>query len=689
MGHKAHPIGLRLGIHRKWKSNWFFESKNYTKFLHLNLNIEKFFQGFFYFFKINKSLVLKTQLIKLANNELFIIIYYYRFRKKIEKTLKLKKKKKVLFFWKKILEVYFKKKNMKKNIFKQQFEKKNALYFLNNFKKINIKNNNKIIILKKNLKKKKSTYCLKKIIQFKKILWLFFIFNIYFFQNLKYKWFLKFKYFLKKNTQILLKKYNSFFRQYILKNLKKLWKIKKFKLKKKIYIYFFNLNKIHTYFNKKKTLIKKHLNFAKTKHYRIIVGNQHKIWNFEKNKFKKPFYRTIIILKNKKTKTVSIYLRKVDWKIEKNIFLKKYNNNFNQVKFILKKLHKRFNKLLFSLLLKKKLEKKPILLKSKKILIKNPILKIKKFLTKITNLKINLIFINALSFAKFFYFFNSNLKEKNKKKEKFNVFKIQQFMVNRYKYDAIFIKDFVYLAFLSVFFKNPVYLVSFIGEQFKRLPKNRKQFKLLKFITQTLKIFCQQRTEIVGFKLQIKGRLNRRNRKHKWVFSRGILPLQTYSTRVEYGYSKGFTRRGIIGIKVWYLYNKQFKNIFKLKILQYLHYSKYKKTLFKFIFKKSSNVTLYSKNLIIKNLLQNITLKKKNFLNKKINNFEENCDFFSQIEFQHLIYPSLNNAQNNFKLYKKKYINNNFSQEHSKKFNKIKSKRNSKNILSKFSNHKQ
>ena len=61
MGHKTNPIGLRLGIYRKWNSNWFVNSKNYPKFLHLNLNIEKFFQGFLYFYSI-KTLLLNCQL---------------------------------------------------------------------------------------------------------------------------------------------------------------------------------------------------------------------------------------------------------------------------------------------------------------------------------------------------------------------------------------------------------------------------------------------------------------------------------------------------------------------------------------------------------------------------------------------------------------------------------------------------
>ena len=99
--------------------------------------------------------------------------------------------------------------------------------------------------------------------------------------------------------------------------------------------------------------------------------------------------------------------------------------------------------------------------------------------------------------------------------QRYNVLQIQRYMTNRFKYDAIFIKDFIYLAFLGALLKNPQCLVQFIAVQFKRLPKNRKQFRLLNFINQTLQIFCQQRKEIFGIKLQITGRLNRRNRTHR------------------------------------------------------------------------------------------------------------------------------------------------------------------------------
>jgi len=84
MGHKAHPIGLRLGVHRKWKSNWYFDSKNYPKFLHLNFDIEKYFKGFLYFYPI-KTLLVNCQIVKLPSNHIFIFIFFYRLRKRFKK----------------------------------------------------------------------------------------------------------------------------------------------------------------------------------------------------------------------------------------------------------------------------------------------------------------------------------------------------------------------------------------------------------------------------------------------------------------------------------------------------------------------------------------------------------------------------------------------------------------------------
>ena len=557
MGHKAHPIGLRLGIHRKWRINWYFESKNYTKFLQTNFYIENFIKGFLFFLKARKTLVLQTQLIKLPSNIMFMFIFYYRFRKKWKKT-SLKKKKENI--WRIFLENYFLKYNNKILTFNKIFNKQAKLQSLKNFILKNNKLNNNIFFLNKFLLLNKNILNFNKKTQYKNIF--FKIMNIL----LKIQFLTKYNKNLKKikiisylkilsQKLIYLKKYLQF-KKYLIKkiNIKTILKKKYLNLLKLYKIY--NFIKIYSFFYKKNLKFK--LNLQQYFLLKQIVLTK-TFW--EKNLF---FFQSLKkqILK-KKIKFLNIIQKK-------NLYLKK-----NKFYFILNKKTRKLTFICYSL---KNSLKKFKTLKNKKIILTHPIIKIKKFLSKITNIKFNLIFINALSFSKFFYLIQEN-KNLKKKERRSNILAIQRMMLNKYKYNAIFIKDFIFLAYITTLLKNPLPLVKFIAHQFKRLPKNRKQLKLLKFLNQSIYIFCKQRREILGFKFQITGRLNRRRRTHKWVFQKGILSLQTHESRVEYAYSEGFTRRGLIGIHLWIFYKKQFSILLKKKLIQYLFYSKYKKFL--------------------------------------------------------------------------------------------------------------
>lgn len=547
MGHKAHPIGLRLGIHRKWKSNWFFESKNYANFIHLNLNIEKFFKGFLYFYGI-KTLLLKCQLIKLASNQIFIFVFYYRFRKKLKKTVYKWKINK----WKSNLEDYFAKNNLNNQYYP----------FLNHVSKKFFFKNLKIMVQKLTMKQ-----------------------NV-FIKNSLFTNFIK-KSNLKNNFKIYQELKNIYLTKFL--ELKFIFKyLKNFKT--------YNLN-LKTILLKLKIRISQTIFLLKSlkKTSKILLQTQNLNYFF----IKKNFYNFLFYKKFFENKEKSLSICNSNFSLKKYIFLNTFLKQIALKNYYFKFIFgKKTSFKINSLKLNFKKKKKNILITKKQFFLTIP--EIKKFLSKITNSKINLIFINTLSFTKFFYLISE---QKNKKKEKFNIIKIQKLMLNKFKYNAIFIKDFIHLAFITVLLKTPTSLVQFIAEQFKRLPKNRKQLKLLTFITQSLKIFCQQRKEFLGFKFQLKGRLNRRNRTNKWTFQKGILPIQTYKTRVEYAYTEGFTRSGLIGIKLWFFYKKKFKKVLKTKLLQYLYYSKYKQYL--------------NTNLISTPNSNNFFSKKKNFNNIK------------------------------------------------------------------------
>jgi hypothetical protein len=559
MGHKAHPIGLRLGIHRKWKSNWYFDSKNYTKFLHLNFDIEKYFKGILYFYPI-KTILINCQIVKLPSNQIFIFVFFYRLRRRFKKIKNnLWKTKK----WKYNLEKSLTNKQKEIIPFQYSSYQENKYYlkeFINKGYNLNINPNHIILnnILSKN-------HLLK--------------YHYTLFNNFAKIFSLIKKIFKHNKLNIIL-----------IKTIYKLNYIQKLNLYK---ILLLNNNDniiLYNWKNNIKLYLYKNKNFYNQFNYIYILNksfDKSNFFFFKKNRFITSYKKNINVIKNNNFK---LKLKKI------NFLRNKYNNKLK-------------NKIYFN--------------KNLKI----SLIEIKKFLSLITNSKINIIFINTLSFCKFYYYTQKKNNKSKQVNERFNIWPLQRFLFNRFKYSAIFIKDFIHLTFISVLIKNPQVLVNFIGYQFKHLPKNRKQLKLLSFITQTIKILCEQRREIIGFKLQLKGRLNRRTRTKVYNFKKGVLPIQTNTTRVEYGYSEGFTRSGLIGIKLWIFYNKIFKNKLKKKLLEYLLYSKYKMKfnfnlfLKKFLFLKKKTLKKNKNIIFTKNKVSN---KKEAEILKKLELFMKN-----------------------------------------------------------------
>jgi hypothetical protein len=60
-----------------------------------------------------------------------------------------------------------------------------------------------------------------------------------------------------------------------------------------------------------------------------------------------------------------------------------------------------------------------------------------------------------------------------------------------------------------MFLKRPIVLAKFIGFQVKKLPQNKRQIPFLRFIMKTVLNFSGGRSEIIGIKLQFKGRFDR------------------------------------------------------------------------------------------------------------------------------------------------------------------------------------
>jgi len=85
-----------------------------------------------------------------------------------------------------------------------------------------------------------------------------------------------------------------------------------------------------------------------------------------------------------------------------------------------------------------------------------------------------------------------------------------------------------------------------------------EQKKIDKFLSFLAKFVQNVDTEnssfrkITGFKIQIKGRLiKRQSRSQVRVYEKGTIPLQSISAKINYSLTHVNTTYGIFGIKVW------------------------------------------------------------------------------------------------------------------------------------------
>lgn len=194
-----------------------------------------------------------------------------------------------------------------------------------------------------------------------------------------------------------------------------------------------------------------------------------------------------------------------------------------------------------------------------------------------TGLKTSFYFINALAFARFGFHLRMGKKNELLKKKKSSLIflqKIEREFVNKYKYVANYIQDLVRIGFISLYLKNATFLARFIAFQVAKLPKNRRETQLIRFIIKAIKIFAAQRREMLGVKIQFKGRVNRWRRTKAIVAERGRIPFYKYDARIEYGTAKSITRKGALGIRLWFRYNPPFQGEFKEDFIRYIEYSK-------------------------------------------------------------------------------------------------------------------
>ena len=622
MGQKVNPKGFRIGVTLKWENNWFLNSNLFFSNFYKNLNIKNLIKVFL-LSKSKKSILVNFYIYNINSYKNIIFINFY--------NMHTNNKKKLFDNYSKENYNKFQNKNLKLN-----FEKKSSI--LNNKLSLNRNLNNKLSLLSffnkkyilspkkfvfKNDNNKVINYNLKKdsILFFykknklnllnsndkylnnsldfnKNLLKL----NNTFDFDLKISDHTYNNFKIQKHDNINLKFYilHFFYKKFLkfnILNFLEKTSLKKDKFLIKLVILFFN-KKLENKFIQFK--FKEENNFMMA-----IFVNLVKKSVIDNIIYQRLFSNNLLKLKSLITKSnFSLNNLIVEKDLTKYLnYKKQFNNNVNQKLILTNKLNnisfKISNKNLSnSSLIKFNLNNYLVNIKKNKlsgIKIENN-LKMKKLKYKNVNFDKNSFkkILNILTkFNTELYFFNikSLFNFKNLLLDKSLVFNLQKHKTKRYfdimnklkkrfnrKWSRIqFLgMDLMNIAQYSLYFKNVKLLTHLISYQLTFLPKNKRQTSFLKYLSKIIFNFKGEFKEIIGLKIQFKGRFNKWKRTKKWIAQAGNLLVQSYNTYIDYSCVKGLVKKGIFSVRIWLQFKKNSKFIIKKNLINFFQYSIFK-----------------------------------------------------------------------------------------------------------------
>nr|YP_008475358.1 ribosomal protein S3 [Achlya hypogyna]AGS55466.1 ribosomal protein S3 [Achlya hypogyna] len=131
------------------------------------------------------------------------------------------------------------------------------------------------------------------------------------------------------------------------------------------------------------------------------------------------------------------------------------------------------------------------------------------------------------------------------------------------------LKDKKILKFLSICqIAFALGKMNIISKYIVRTIKKKKIHRgYLNFINKILKEYFKMNSKILGYKLQIKGRVNGAKRKRKLVFQEGRIPLSSLDKNIQYTFDEFITKSGVCSVKMWFYLKNNNPNtkLFKLK----------------------------------------------------------------------------------------------------------------------------
>ena len=197
-------------------------------------------------------------------------------------------------------------------------------------------------------------------------------------------------------------------------------------------------------------------------------------------------------------------------------------------------------------------------------------------------------------------------------------------------------KDRKVLKFLNIFhIAFTLIKMNILSKYITRTIKKKKNNRgYLNFINRILKQYYKMNPKILGYKIQIKGRINGSKRKRKNTFQEGCIPLSTLNKDIKYTFDEFITKAGICSLRMWFYFKTLKKN--------------YQITKLKKINKKFININEKFKNL-----------KKQNLHNKQFKKFNRKQN--SSFKFKRPLHYDLEKQEQGKKLlfkFRSNYGNN-------------------------------
>jgi len=527
---KVHAGGFRLGLVQKWKSQWFHSNKNiFSKFAHLDFEIQKYIRGVFFNLK---PIFFVTNIIVIKNSFdcIYIFIFYYKLAlfskrkgKKVIKRKKIGRKKRSRFY---ILNLIMrsKKRNKRSAFFKKLKLRKYKFFWAKRFFLFNLRKKAFHRLFKK-ISFSRAAFCTFK--KFQKVLKAKLFFRKLFRKDYKRK--------RRKQGIVRRKRYRArkdwFYSTLPMLNLKKYVSFSN--VQKQAYLNrLANNNQIktlHNYLLKEDSVI--------TKKYDPLFSFNLKVPYISKGPGEKISVVAKFLLKKRLLRTRSLKINRNIKHIKKKFKRRKHVRNFN-------------------------------------------LKQMKTSLRMLTNVNTFIVTINLLKYVKFF-----NYKYKRVRNITGSLRTFIRYFNQKYRRFVNMIPDLVKICYITLCLKQPEILARFLAYQLRKTSRKRRQTKFIVVTQKILLSLSRASSDILGFKIKIKGRINGKRRARSLIIRVGKFPQQSPLANIAYSVQHGIFFYGTLGIKVWLYHNPLFWEIpQQFDILKYLAYIKWKKENFSYAF---------------------------------------------------------------------------------------------------------